>query len=209
MIIVRLQGGLGNQMFQYAFGKALSLEYNSQLYVDISFLKASQTSYEGFTPRQYELSIFETEIKIASPKLLSDFENPDIIKKVQRIFGLKFKKCYHESAAAATEQLKVIVPPVLLIGYWQSENYFEKFEAQVKKEFAFAQTSEIDANVMKKIHASNSVSVHIRRGDYITNPVARDVIGVLDKEYYLKAFDVVNRKIPEPFYFFFQMILYG
>ena len=205
MIIIKLQGGLGNQMFQYAFGKALSLKYSCRLKVDVGFLKANANDEDGFTAREYELDIFDTHIKTASSKLVRGFEKENNFKKILHRFKMPYKKVYHESKLSTQEQIAQIRPPVLLIGYWQSESFFIKYSDRIRKEFVFKNAAgKVDALLKAKIDQVHSVSVHIRRGDYVTNPVANDVLGILDMKYYADAMELMNSKVDNAFYLFFS-----
>jgi hypothetical protein len=206
MILVELKGGLGNQMFQYAFAKALSLEYRTELYVVKSFLLANEEDSQGFTSRKYELGVFDAGIRFASDSLVSSFEQTSLLKTVLRIIGLPYRKCFEENRSSVSEQLGKIVPPVLLKGYWQSEKYFKKFETEIRKEFTFNfdKTGYFNNGDIRKIKRMNAVAVHFRRGDYVSNPVASRVLGALDLAYYDEAVRAMTKKVNDPFFFLFS-----
>ena len=84
MIIVELQGGLGNQMFQYACGKVLSLKYKQKLLIDYSFLEQNQFETDEFTPRSYELDVFQLNVQSAEKELVHSFKSNSPYKKIQK-----------------------------------------------------------------------------------------------------------------------------
>jgi hypothetical protein len=92
MIVVRLMGGLGNQLFQYAAGRALSLKHNTELQFDLSFLKAEPTHY---TKRHLELNLFDLNIKEVAPSDLAKFKSDSFLQKVLRkLVGNSFSKYF-------------------------------------------------------------------------------------------------------------------
>ena len=207
MIIVELNGGLGNQMFQYAFGKVLSLKYAKDLYVDVSHL--DPTGKEALTSiptRGYEMNIFTAQIKHASAELVSSFDKAGIGKALLKSLKLPYKKTLIEGLYMEGIEISSIVPPVLLRGYWQSESYFYGYEDQIRKEFVFK--NEIinfqDKTLEGLIGKHRSVGVHIRRGDYVTNPIANRVLGVLDVNYYLSAMELIGSKVDDPYFIIFS-----
>jgi hypothetical protein len=203
VVIIELQGGLGNQMFQYACGAAFALKHNKQLLIDTSFLDQNQAETGDFTPRKFELNIFDLKAEIADKKLVQTFGNNFISKKVCSFLKLPHKKCYTEDTTKNPDQLKKVAPPVLLKGYWQSEQYFAGYEEEIKKTFSFIAPSSLNNTITSMGH-TNAVSIHYRRGDYLTNPLAQKVLGVLDAEYYQNAIERIKEKIENPFFYIFS-----
>ena len=86
MVIVKIKGGLGNQLFQYAMAKSLAMHKNNSLYLDLSFYNA--TTYDNVTRRNFELNIFNFEYKIAPKFILAIFNSSSVKNKWVR-FGYR------------------------------------------------------------------------------------------------------------------------
>lgn len=200
MVIVHLDGGLGNQMFQYAFGKMISEKYSHLIKLDVSAL---------FEYRKYELYIFgiTAEIATKSDLLFFDRRNLSIVQKlVFRLRNLFFKIVYlYENEG----QMNMNLPPNLsthtfIKGHWQSEIYFKEIEGIIRKDFTFpALNGESNINIWYSIEGSNSVSVHIRRGDYLL-PQNNAVHGLLPLSYYREAIQYLEAKIDNPVFYVFS-----
>jgi hypothetical protein len=205
MIIVELQGGLGNQMFQYACGKALSLKHNQKLLIDSSLLGPTKAETKDFMQRDYELAVFKLNAEVVGKQLLKSFEDSSFYKKTRKLLKLPYKKCYHEIPGEGASQLDKITSPVLLKGYWQSEQYFLDYKKEIRRDFAFQPDpiGEIEG-ALNQINKTNSVSVHFRRGDYLSNPVAKKVLGPLDIGYYAGAIKKIQNELGNPFFYIFS-----
>lgn len=163
MIVTKLQGGLGNQMFQWAYGKALSIIHNTSLYLDTSFY-INQTVN---TPRNYELNKFHN-IKYQEPKI----ENKPIIQ-INDNFNY-------------TELLYNENNNYFLNGFWQSEKYFLNVSELIKEQLQ--PTTETREKLKKQI-TGKSVSLHIRRTDYVTS---NGFHPVQTFDYYDKALEIIG-----------------
>jgi len=208
MIIVQLTGGLGNQMFQYALGRVLSIKHNTGLYVDTStYDHISQSDI----PRSYELNVFGIPTEIASDQNLSKFGKPNKYNVLlNQYFNLGLDP-YPKNYIKESDHLfqpEVLNSPdnVYLSGYWQSEKYFIAYRGQIIEDFKSrsADRSSVNTSILKQIKSSNSVSLHVRRSDYVTNPTANVYHGVLDIDYYKKAMKLIDQKIVSPIYFVFS-----
>jgi hypothetical protein len=93
----------------------------------------------------------------------------------------------------------------LIEGYWQSDQYFIQQQEVIREKYTFKpQISDQNRQILTEIINSNSVSVHIRRGDYAGNSVINSIHGLVDKEYYERSISHVSSKIDNPVYFFFS-----
>ena len=197
MFLVKLMGGLGNQMFQYAFGRALSLKHNIPLALDLSSL-GQKTGVD--TPRNYELDIFNIEAQIATLKEIDKFSiihNNKILKSIHNSFSFILPFFQVKEKQFCYNELKNdIHRNTMFVGYWQTEKYFENIKDIIKKDFQFKEPLEgLNAELATKIKVSNSVGMHIRRGDFISNPVTNKYHGTCNSGYYKNAISYLSQKI--------------
>jgi hypothetical protein len=198
MIITKLIGGLGNQMFQYATAKALALRHHVDMKVDISFLNLDS---EGiYTQRKYELSIFNTPIQIATANEKEQFfvdNSNKITQKFKELFPLLAKDFYAtEKGIKYNKEFLNYPKNTYLDGFWQSELYFKNFEAIIKNDFSFNQnTIVLNKHFLLKIESCNSISLHVRRGDYVLNNDANQFHGLCSLDYYNSAIRYIEMKI--------------
>jgi len=192
MIITKLKGGLGNQLFQYAFGSVLSKLNNTELKLDIEGYNVPQRKE---TRRVYSLSNFNIKAEIASHYEIKRFKYPfGIISKIWRLFKAKVLRVhcvgYNPKALAWRGNLYID-------GFWQSEKYFVSFERDIRSELTLKSPMSAFANTFKDsiLNEKNSISIHIRRGDLILNMYSDPHAGICTPEYYSKAFDYIKSQI--------------
>jgi hypothetical protein len=190
MIIVTLMGGLGNQMFQYAFGKSLSLRLNRELVLDKSFL-IKNLNNPDVTPRDFELSIFSIHDKVIIYDPGIGF-GPSFPYRLNRLVDPLTKKFNNQIIFTDSEPieqlLKTKAKKIFLNGYFQKEIYFINEEQSIRKSFAFRDQLFTGNEIVKnEILGSNSVSLHVRRGDYVSNDKTNLYHGVCDLDYYQNA----------------------
>ena len=191
MIIVKLMGGMGNQMFQYAFARSLSLKTNTEFKIDLSFLKRRDLG-ENFTYRDFDLNIFNI-----SENIVKETQTDNLQSINENMFS------YSQETVNTIEQK--IGGNIYLDGYWQSYKYFEDFGEHIKKDFTFKNLvgDNKDTNVKNMIIdiiESNSVMVNIRRSDYLNN----NFHGVMGFDYISEASKIIESKIDNPKYFVFS-----
>lgn len=197
MIIVKLIGGLGNQMFQYAAGRALALRHQTDLRVDTFELESDP---EGkFTKRHFELGIFEANIQRASKEEIGRFSNlgsNKIKRELQRRFPTVFNRLMAvEKGSPYHHEFTKYPKHTYLNGFWQSELYFKNVASQIRSDFKFNPTIiEGNKEMASKISSVNSVSLHIRRGDYVTNTNAHSFHGLCSIDYYNEAVKLISEK---------------
>ncbi len=186
MIIVNLAGGLGNQMFQYALGKAISLEKNTELLLHIKDTQNNQ--HNG-----YELKdVFGIQARIARQsdlkKVLGVRANPWIMRRMRSKHWLRGNCYFLEPHFHYTHSVFNIPDNTFIKGYWQSEKYFLKFKDEILRYFSFnnKNLSKENKNIIKEIKSHTSVSIHVRRGDYLSVKAHR-VHGTMGVDYYKKA----------------------
>ena len=196
MIIVRLNGGLGNQMFQYAAGRAAAIRVSDKLKLDVSTFEKINTN----TPRSYALGVFNIVENFAPPN--------EILGLTPSFFSKKFgfpKKSYLFEKEGSLSSLSNIPKDAYLDGYWQSEKYFKDKEDFVRADFTPKNPLSSSALKMQtNIQKVNAISVHIRRGDYAQNPITHAYHGTCSPEYYQKAISYIREKIINPSFFVFS-----
>lgn len=188
MIIIKLQGGLGNQMFQYAFATILAKKKDSTLLIDTDFFKRVEKK-PGFTPRSFELNIFENAYLEANQIQLSSFFNLSFLDKIKRKLKLNYPKIYNESFFGFNQTALNIKTPVYLNGYFQSYKYYKAYEETIHQLFVF-HTDKLDTRnkeLLSIIKNTNTISVHLRRGDYVEDKMTQEFHGCCSQEYYSEA----------------------
>jgi hypothetical protein len=205
VIIVKIFGGLGNQMFQYAAGKSLAFKNNSELKLDINHYKI-KTLPHGLPYRTYDLSIFNIEENIATDKEIARFKNESAdfikrnIRKAENIISPH--KIIYEPYFDYYSELNRMKGNLYIDGYWQSEKYFKDIENIIRKEFIIQTTmTKEGVEMLDKIQNSNSVCLNIRRQEFASNPHLNLFTGV---EYIYKAVDYFKIRINNPHYFIFS-----
>lgn len=204
MIITRLFGGLGNQMFQYAVGRALSITHEQVLKLDVEDLSA-KTSHYG-----YELNrVFGIDAPLADAE---DFRAvlgwQRTLRKVlaRRAFrGITGGRIVQEPHFHYWPAVRSVSLPCYLAGYWQSELYFHDVSSALRSDFVFAQTISRESElVLSDIEGCNSVSVHVRRGDYAANARILAVHGMCSPDYYSRAATYIAERTESPTFFLFS-----
>jgi Glycosyl transferase family 11 len=204
MIIVKLMGGLGNQMFQYAFGRYLAHIHQAELKLDLSFL-SDRTPRKGHQVfRNYDLDIFNVKENFATPKevfhLSKRFRIPFFDKVLNKILGVK-KSYLREPHFHFSENMYNAPDNVYLEGYWQTEKYFAPVRSIIRSDFTYK--NEWGAPVkelLAQINQANSVCVNVRRGDFVVNSFH----GAYGIDYFQKAGEIIKNKIAHPTYFIFS-----
>lgn len=210
MIIVDLSGGLGNQMFQYSCAKSLSLDLNLPLKIFYKSLNG-QTIHNG-----YELErVFGLDLEFASDSdieaVLGFFMSKSIFRRLfskKPLNKIPFKNFFPENEFNYSPSIFSSVDSNAFIqGYWQTEKYFLKNKDKILLDFNFSVIDDednINSILISEIRSNPSVSIHIRRGDYLTNSKASATHGHCSIEYYLNAIDTLKKEIGYFHMFFFS-----
>ncbi len=208
MIRVFLTGGLGNQMFQYAAGKALAEKTSAELHLDLSLLdiRSKNTTFRNFELNKF---VLDSNIKITSSKLKGlllakiylNIRNSLSGKKITQYLCIFTDKesCNFDSRFLSLQD------NIRLLGFFQSEKYFLEYRDIIKKSFVSRkELSDKNQELAEEIKSANAVSIHIRRGDYITNQNASGNYIPCSKEYYEKSVHYICEKIESPRFFVFS-----
>lgn len=176
MIIVRLSGGMGNQMFQYALGRTLSLANGVPLGLDLSFLldRTPHPSWQHFTFREYDLSIFNIEAEVIPrkriPFLYRWHFSGRIMLYVDALRRRFFKTPGNEKSFRFDPCVLSLGPNAYLEGSWQSPKYFADIDDVLRRDFTMKDAlPESTEALLSQIKNSNSVCIHVRRGDFVGN----------------------------------------
>ncbi len=203
IVITRLIGGLGNQMFQYAVARAVALRHDAVLKLDIS-------GFADYPLRRYELDHFPIIAKIATDTDLSHFgirpiKQYDLQHRLRRWITGKDWPVYREPHFNYDPLVMQLSSPIYLDGYWQSEKYFNEFAQILRKEFTPLSPLESEnLDTAKLIASVNSVSLHIRRGDYVSNSHANQFHGICTLDYYHAAIKHIAGLVSSPHFFVFS-----
>lgn len=203
MIIVCLMGGLGNQMFQYAAAKALAKKFETTFALDLSFLKKDPNG--AYTKRNFELGTFKIEITL----MPESFEIFFKYWNYKRFFNFRYLlsgyKLYKEQAFVFDENFFELGKKIYLIGIFQNEKYFSHLRNELMKDFQFRDEFLTGIkHLEKEVIENNSVSVHVRRGDYIQNQNALNYHGICSMDYYMNAMNFMKSKINNPVFYIFS-----
>lgn len=200
MIIVRLLGGLGNQLFQYAAGRAFAEKYKLELFLDMSYF----TDKHGMVPRPFELDKLNTHIHIAGRKEIDRVVSRSRSQKAKDLI-LGYKRIYLKENQPSPVLSGNKRTTIYLDGYWQSENYFRSIEQQIRSAYAFRVpfSSETEQLAGKIGENTRSVSVHIRRGDYLGSEAMANYLGVCSIDYYNKALEYITGKVGQSYCYVF------
>ena len=172
MITVKIKGGLGNQMFQYAFGRALALQYDTDLALDKSWFASSMG-----TPRSYTLDKFKISV--------IDYNTP-APTRMEKHYGYD------------TDLLLPFEGNMMFSGYFQSEGYFKSYRNVILEDFALRHdclTNEVLA-YERMIQGRISIFIHIRRGDR-TSGLTLKTDGLVSKDFYLKGIKMMKHWFPD------------
>lgn len=203
MISLILKGGLGNQMFQYSAAYVLAEKLRTQLSLDLSFLRC-RLPIKGLTKRDYDLDLFKISNSITT-YIKVPFVTDYISYPCIRVLSVLSKNFYiEEDPYKYDSSFLNLGDGISIIGYFNNPLYFSDYEKEIKEIF---DTDVLCDNrfkfIEKEIMKKNSVSVSIRRGDYINN-VNKDLFYFLDGDYYREAVRRLKNKISNPHFYIFS-----
>jgi hypothetical protein len=198
MIILRLRGGLGNQLFQYAAGKSLALYHNTAFKLDLYF-------YKTHNNRKFELENFNIPIELASRDEVHEFtgSNPVIRYINKRENYLRCPSVFAQPHYHFYEDYFGLPGNLYLSGYFQCEKYFQQISSEIFKWYTPAKPLDaVNTTLVNEMLSKESVALHVRRGDY-TNQYASFFVTVPD-EYYKKAIQEIKSRTTNPSFFVFS-----
>lgn len=214
MNIVKISDGLGNQMFQYAFARKISILTGCKVYLDTRFInnedlykQGKNTQLKGkLAHREYGLQHFRIALPTADNKMLSHWKYLQDPREMQRIVhelakqGRWIWQYQNEnenfSGIPSADRLRFAT---YYQGYFFDLKYYDDIRTILQHEFTLREKLKLPKDLHKILGAENTVSVHIRRGDFLK--LNRDISG---SEYYERAFEYVGERIASPFYLIFS-----
>lgn len=206
MIISHIIGGIGNQMFQYAAGRALSHALGVGMRLDISDFSRYRI-HQGFEVGR----VFQAPVALADAgdvRAMLGWRAPQLVRRALRRPEMKWLRggCFvAEPYFGYWPALKEIRCDAYLMGNWQSEEYFLECEDLVRQDFRFREpVTGQNAELLAQIRSVNAVSLHIRRGDYVSNGKTNAVHGVCSPDYYRRAVAHMVKHVDAPLFFIFS-----
>lgn len=205
-IISQIIGGLGNQMFQYAAGRSMSILHNVPLHLDVG-------DFEGYSLHQgFELArAFSCPVTVATPQEVRAVLGWQASKLARRIFTRSALQTWRKRHFIVEPHfhywpgIRNVQPPNYLKGYWQSEHYFADVAQTIRTDFTFRQPmTSCNLAIANEIGITNAVSLHVRRGDYVSNPTTKATHGICQLDYYEAAIKTIANHIEAPYFFVFS-----
>ncbi|MEW5961408.1 MAG: alpha-1,2-fucosyltransferase, partial [Chloroflexota bacterium] len=201
-----LVGGLGNQLFQYAAGRRLSVLHQTPLKFDIFAFKY----YEG---REYNLKPFCIQEAFATPDEVAKITGTDKKGLARFLFRVgKRLKPYYRRPVFSEPHIRPYDPNILktlreiyLDGYWQTEKYFIDIQDVIRRELTVKiEPDPQSREIAEEIIRTNAVSIHVRRGDYVSSSQINKVHGFLGLDYYRQCVRLIIEKVTNPHFFIFS-----
>ena len=198
MIITILEGGLGNQLFQYAIGRHLSIKNNDRLVIDASVYLFDKL-------RHYDLGRYNIKAEVGNIAICFFARvAKNIIPKIEKKITLPIKYVKERNNYFNNEILSE-QSNIILDGYWQSEEYFKDIRDIILEDLTLlANPDKENKKMLKRINNSNSVCLHVRRDDYVSDPLLQQYHGNLTQDYYNKTIGSICDRISDPEFFIFS-----
>lgn len=204
MVVVRLIGGLGNQFFQYAVGRHLAEIHRTVLKIDIS-------GFEAYKDREYSLWPFNIQEHLASPDEVAALTvrkqgiMESVVTRVLRRPSEPAPTHIREKHFHFDPDILNLPDSVYLDGYWQSEKYFADIADIIRQEFTVKTPQKgKDKDLAELMASCESVSLHIRRGDFVSDSHTNQVHGTCDLDYYRRCVENFTPTVKHPRFFIFS-----
>ena len=197
MVIVRMVGGVGNQLFCYAYAKSLQ-QKGYDVKIDISTFKFNKID-------SYEFDKYNIDIPISTQKENEILFNNSSLSKILKRFGIDISNKVREKSLLFDESLLRINDNSYVDGYFQNEKYFYDIREIILEQISINRPlSNFTKSIQKKINSlNNTCSIHVRRGD-MANDINVKIHGVCSVEYYNNAIEFLKNKLGEVNYFIFS-----
>lgn len=201
--IVTIKGGIGNQLFQYAFGESIKKKWNCEVLYNIDWFYR----YGLDTPRELALLKLVDLNYIKHSKKKEFLQSPHISKLLNQFSFLHKTEFRSEESFDFFEHYQKMpskkIKKIFFNGYWQSSKYFQLIEHDLRNKLLAYKTHLKKSSLFNNIkNAKNSTSLHIRRGDYISNKAAKNTFDTCSLDYYKNAINNINKLAGEESKFF-------
>src|SRR5450830_1617387 len=205
IVVSHLIGGLGNQMFQYAVGRALALRTGARLSLDV-------TGFANYDLRRYELEEVTIDAEVAPDKqlrLVGAVAEANILSNriLKRLGFGGSQHVLREGSFTYDQRIEEVSTPIYLDGYWQSEKYFTAIASELRQDFSLRQPLDgANAEMAAAIGqlGQSAISLHIRRGDYVSNSHTAQYHGVCSLDYYRDAVRYLAERVEHPHFYIFS-----
>jgi hypothetical protein len=200
-VIVSLYGGLGNQLFQFATALSLAQKKNGRVILDLSWFDKDHLSI-GETPRAYALAVYDLGYDVLiqeNTKKNSHKHLPrlidSVLRGVRKYLYMGINRCREKSMKFHPNLMQSKLP-IWLDGYWQSYKYFEDIQPALRRIIAVPgdMNSAMQA-IYQDILEKDAICIHVRRGDYVTNPSAAQFHGLCDLSYYYAGINLITKNL--------------
>ncbi len=212
-IIVKMVGGLGNQLFQYAFARAISSRLKTDFLLDIAAYREELRYWpKGTLIPEYYLHNFKPEIHFAKARNMMGFvwlrrhySFFDYIYGHLKHKGFSIPFYYREKMFAFDSSALSQKDSVYFDGFWQTEKYFKDIGDELRKELTLKNPlSPYSQGISDEIQKTNAVSLHVRRTVFVSDPAISSFHGACSIDYYKKAIDYITKNVPSPHFFIFS-----
>lgn len=186
-------------MFQYAMGRTLAIKNKVNLKLDLSFFR----NYEW---HEYSLEPFNIQKNYASENDLQSLGVKNgVVNKIARKLNLSSSRIVQEDTFLFDQKYLNIQAPAYLVGYWQSEKYFSSEMETIRREFEVTiPPSERNKDLLQEIAKCNSISLHIRRGNFASVGFVNKIHGTCSIDYYSDAVNAISKHCSDPVFFIFS-----
>jgi len=205
MIVSHILGGIGNQMFQYAAGRSLAANLSQDFFLDLSSFKDYELHHGFQLDRVFNISSEVTEVKSLN---FFGWRYSRLMMKFMKRPWFAFLRGGHFLIEPHFNYRPDFFNPrskAYLYGYWQSEKYFKFNESFIRQEFSFKKPlCDKNLKIAQHIASVNSISLHVRRGDYVTDQKTARIMSLCDPTYYQRAIRHVANHVEKPVFFVFS-----
>jgi len=207
MVIVNISGGLGNQLFQFSFGRYLAQLLNTNVKYDLQ----TNRSFKNYTPREIEYALFDSKPEIATKQEIGKMKyfTNGIFERLERKITQKVPflntSYFVESPFSGREKTSHFKDNCYYEGYWQSYKYLLNCEISILNEGSITENfSNQNKTLLNNMISDQSIGLHIRRGDYLSNKKNVSIFEMCSSNYYENAIKYFKSSFQNPVFYVFS-----